>query len=44
MRHSRERRRTIEEPTASDWPILLLIVGIGLMLWGPIVMLFTRRW
>ncbi len=27
------------EPTGPDWPILLLIVALGLMLWAPIVML-----
>ncbi len=27
------------EPTGPDWPILLLIVALGLMLWAPIAML-----
>ncbi len=30
------------EPTGPDWPILLLIVALGLMLWAPIVMLLAR--
>jgi hypothetical protein len=30
------------EPTGPDWPILLLIVAFGLMLWAPVVMLVTR--
>ena len=30
------------EPAGSDWPILLLIVALGLMLWAPILMLGMR--
>ena len=30
------------EPTGPDWPILLLIVALGLMLWAPILMLGMR--
>jgi len=30
------------EPTGPDWPILLLVVALGLMLWAPILMLGMR--
>ena len=30
------------EPSGPDWPILLLVVALGLMLWAPIVMLVAR--
>ena len=30
------------EPTGPDWPILLLVVALGLMLWAPIMMLGMR--
>jgi len=42
MRYHLERRST-EEPTGRDWPIFLFILGLGLMLWAPIVMLLLRR-
>ena len=29
----------MQEPTGRDWPILALILGLGLMLWAPILML-----
>ena len=43
MRYQREGERRTEEPTGRDWPILLFILGAGLMLWAPVLMLFMRR-
>jgi len=43
MRYHQDRGRATEEPTGRDWPILLLIGVLGLMLWGPILMVFLWR-
>ncbi len=36
------RSATSIEPTGPDWPILLVVVALGFMLWAPIVMLVAR--
>ena len=42
MRYQQDGGRATEEPTGRDWPILSLILGLGLMLWAPILMLMLR--
>jgi len=42
MRYQQDGGRATEEPTGRDWPILALILGLGLMLWAPLLMLGMR--
>ena len=42
MRYQQDGGRATEEPTGRDWSILALILGLGLILWAPILMLGMR--